>query len=301
MDDKATPGQNRHPSSTTSESTIPSSLLAAWTATQLEIASTVIPHDTSLPFRIPAAYSSSSPIPTPLRPNAALIFLGADISFSSPSPAAGPPSAVATLTAVRLLRDGSLRPIYSASRRVAVDVPYAPTFLAFREAPHVLRMLSAAPRALTAAAAALLLDGNGLLHPRGAGLACHVGVRAGMPTVGLGKTLMCVDGLVEREVRGKVRAAGKGVGVDLVGDSGRVWGKAILTGNAVNKPLFVSVGHRIGLETAVGVVKALCNYRVPEPVRLADLHSREALRGNFVEIKFDAASLANEDDLLPSK
>lgn len=104
---------------------------------------------------------------------------------------------------------------------------------------------------------------------------------------------MCLDGLVESDVRDDVAAAGR-EGVEIRGRSGEVWGRGLLTGNAMRKPLFVSVGHRVGLETAVAVVRALCRYRVPEPIRLADLHSREALGGKVVHVEFDESSLGDK-------
>lgn len=259
--------------------------LAEWRAAQHATARLVSTADTDLPWTLHPATGCPPPGAPPL------VCCGADVSFSP----ACETRAVASLTAVLLRADGATRLLYSASRAVRVSVPYAPTYLAFREAPFVQAMLRAMPPGLRARAAVLLTDGNGVLHPRGAGLACHVGVATGLPTIGVAKTLMCVDGLEERAVRARVRAAARGAALPLVGDSGRVWGAAMLTGNAVNKPLFVSCGHRVSLYTATRLVRALCLFRVPEPVRLADLHSREALRGNVVSIPFDEAALTAVD------
>ena len=66
--------------------------------------------------------------------------------------------------------------------------------------------------------------------------------------------------------------------VRLVGDSGKVWGAAVLTTECVTKPVYVSVGHRVSLDSALCLVRAVSLYRVPEPVRQADLLSRAFIR-----------------------
>lgn len=253
------------------------SLLEEWRLSQVETARAVSESNTDLPW------SLDSETNYPTVDSAPLVCCGADVSFSTTSDT----DAIASLTAVLLRSDGSLRTVYSASRAVTVTVPYAPTYLAFREAPFIMDMLRDMPVGLRERVSVLLTDGNGVLHPRGAGLACQVGVGTGLPTIGVGKTLMCMDGLVEKTVRAQVRNLERGEAMPLVGESGRVWGKALLTGNAINKPVFVSCGHRVSLDTATRLVRSLCNFRVPEPIRLADLHSREALRGNFVSIPFN--------------
>jgi endonuclease V len=248
--------------------------LEAWRSAQLETARAVVDQDDHLPWslsRVTNCPSSESP---------PLVCCGADVSFST----ANDVDAVATLTAVLLRPDGSMCTLYSASRAVTITVPYSPTYLAFREAPFIEAMLLAAPADLRERIAVLLMDGNGQLHPRGAGLACQVGVRTGIPTIGVGKTLMCMDGLVERTVREQLQSLNRGDATPLVGESGKLWGNALLTGNALTKPLFVSCGHRVSLDTATRLVRSLCVFRIPEPIRLADLHSREALRGKFVSI-----------------
>ncbi len=77
--------------------------------------------------------------------------------------------------------------------------------------------------------------------------------------------------------------------------AGRVWGRAILTGNATAKPVFVTVGHRFGTDSAVRLVRRLCKYRVPEPIRVADLHSREALRTNKLVQVWDETVFGKRD------
>ncbi|KAI3837936.1 hypothetical protein MKW92_032290 [Papaver armeniacum] len=128
----------------------------------------------------------------------------------------------------------------------------------------------------------LMVDGNGLLHPRGFGLACHLGVTANIPTIGIGKNLHHVDGLTQSGVREFLEAeenCSKDL-ITLTGCSGRIWGAALRSTNDSLKPIYVSIGHRISLDSAIQLVRFTCKYRVPEPVRQADIRSRNFLQKN---------------------
>ncbi|NWJ12072.1 ENDOV Endonuclease, partial [Crypturellus undulatus] len=116
----------------------------------------------------------------------------------------------------------------------------------------------------------LLVDGNGLLHPRGFGVACHLGVLTDLPCIGVAKNLLHVDGLAKDELhREQIRSLQmEGDTFPLTGTSGNVlgmvsWGRSLSS----SRPLYVSVGHRVSLETAVCLVKSCCRYRIPEPIR----------------------------------
>lgn len=212
-----------------------------------------------------------------------LFVAGTDISFSKTDN----DESVATLTIMRL--DGNERRelALSVSRRVKVENPYIAGFLGFREAPIVSEMLSVLEDRIRAKIDCILLDGNGILHHQKAGFACHVGVEHDIPAIGVSKSLLCVDGLNENDVREKVGSIGekaKQEGWNVVGESGFCWGKALICGNATNKPIYVSVGHKVSLQSAVNLVKTLCTFRVPDPIRLADMHSRAYLRGEEVKI-----------------
>lgn len=137
--------------------------------------------------------------------------------------------------------------------------PYVPGLLSFREAPLVLgalAMLSVAPDAI-------LVDGQGMAHPRRFGLACHLGLFTDTPTIGCAKSILCgrPQGSLEPE---------RGSHAPLV-DRGEVVGAAVRTRASVT-PIYVSVGHRTSLERAVELTLACCKgYRMPEPTRLAHL------------------------------
>ncbi|TYH69717.1 hypothetical protein ES332_D05G073500v1 [Gossypium tomentosum] len=179
---------------------------------------------------------------------------GVDVSFSKEEPS----MACGSLVVLDLLHD--LRLVYQEYTCLSLDIPYVPGFLAFREV--------------------LMVDGNGLLHPRGFGLASHLGVIANIPTIGVGKNLHHVDGLTQSGVRKLLEAEenkAKGI-ITLRGNSGFIWGVAMRSEQGSLKPVFVSVGHRVSLETAIEIVNMTCKFRVPEPIRQADIRSREHLR-----------------------
>uniref|UniRef100_A0A8B9ZMR9 Endonuclease V n=1 Tax=Anas zonorhyncha TaxID=75864 RepID=A0A8B9ZMR9_9AVES len=117
----------------------------------------------------------------------------------------------------------------------------------------------------------LLVDGNGLLHHRGFGVACHLGVLTDLPCIGVAKNLLQVDGLARDELhREQIRSLQReGDTFPLTGTSGSVLGMALRSCNS-SKPLYISVGHRVCLETAVRLVQSCCRYRIPEPIRQPD-------------------------------
>lgn len=146
-----------------------------------------------------------------------------------------------------------------------VSFPYVPGLLAFREVPSLLQALEK----LDARPDVLVCDGYGIAHPRRFGLACHIGVLTDLPSFGVAKTpFRATAGEPGRE---------RGAWAPLV-DGGEVLGRAVRTRAGV-KPVFVSVGHRIGLERATGLTLRLtAGFRLPETTRQADARSRAALR-----------------------
>ncbi|XP_076131560.1 endonuclease V-like [Alosa pseudoharengus] len=174
--------------------------------------------------------------------------------------------------------------LYQDSQMVALDAPYVAGFLAFRETPslvHALRRLQEAQPSLMPQV--VFVDGNGLFHYREFGLACHLGVLSGLPCIGVAKNLLQVQGVVRDEQHlSQINALQKGGDTfPLTSQSGRELGKALRSSDSSTKPVYVSVGHRISLDTAVRLTHACCRYRVPEPIRQADMLSREYLRKHF--------------------
>ncbi|MFC8176080.1 endonuclease V [Streptomyces sp. NPDC057325] len=145
-----------------------------------------------------------------------------------------------------------------------VSFPYVPGLLAFREIPTVLAALDA----LTADPGLLVCDGYGLAHPRRFGLACHLGVLTGRPSVGVAKKPFAFA----YEPPGPAR----GDASPLLADGEEV-GRAVRTRAGV-KPVFVSAGHRTSLARACAHALHLTpRYRVPETTRRADSLCRRAL------------------------
>ncbi|XP_063574403.1 endonuclease V isoform X1 [Pongo abelii] len=126
----------------------------------------------------------------------------------------------------------------------------------------------------------LLVDGNGVLHHRGFGVACHLGVLTDLPCVGVAKKLLQVDGLENNALhKEKIRLLQtRGDSFPLLGDSGTVLGMALRSHDRSTRPLYVSVGHKMSLEAAVRLICCCCRFRIPEPVRQADICSREHIR-----------------------
>jgi deoxyribonuclease V len=152
----------------------------------------------------------------------------------------------------------------------SLDFPYVPGLLTFREAPLIL----AACEKLIVTPDLIIVDGQGIAHPRRIGLASHLGLCLDVPTIGCAKSRL-LGGYDEPD-----EAAGSFT--DLL-DNGEIIGAALRTRSGV-KPVFVSIGHRINLSSAIDWVLACCRgYRVPEPTRLA-----HQAAGGFLRVKKDA-------------
>jgi len=185
-----------------------------------------------------------------------------------------------TRAAVVVLDFPSLEPREQAVAQQPTRFPYVPGFLSFREVPAVLAALAK----LRQAPDLLLCDGQGIAHPRRFGIACHLGVLTGIPSIGVAKSRLI------GEPRGRLGQM-KGSWVPLLdypsspsllrqGEKGasrgalrahpEIIGAVLRTRNGV-KPLYVSIGHRLSLETAIDyVLRCTTRYRLPETTRLAD-------------------------------
>jgi deoxyribonuclease V len=163
--------------------------------------------------------------------------------------------------AVVVLSYPELRAIQEEWVEARVPFPYVPGLLSFREVP----VLAEALERLRRPPDLLIVDGQGYAHPRRFGLACHIGLLLGVPTIGCAKSRLV----------GEHAPLGPEAGstADLV-DGGEVVGRVLRTRTGV-KPVYVSAGHRIGLDAACEWVVRCCRgQRLPEPVRLADRLSK---------------------------
>ncbi len=175
---------------------------------------------------------------------------GLDVSYDRRSPW--------LFAAVVVLRLPDLRLVDSAAVRARAEFPYVPGLLSFRESPAGLEAWSR----LATRPDCLLCDGHGYAHPRRFGLACHFGLWVDRPTIGVAKSLLVGEYGALASARGSI--------APLV-HAGETVGAAVRTRAGV-KPVFVSVGHRITLESGVtAVLASTTRYRIPEPIRQAHL------------------------------
>lgn len=189
----------------------------------------------------------------PLRRRVRLV-AGLDCAFTAAGRASGGERCIAGAV-VWDVEDGRVVEERLATR--PLTFPYVPGLLSFREAPALLAVL----RALRSEPDALLVDGQGIAHPRRLGIASHVGLIADRPTVGCAKSRL----VGEHAEPGAKRGARQ----PLYDDGERIG--TVLRTRDDTRPLFVSVGHRIDLPGAERLVLDCgAGYRLPEPTRLAD-------------------------------
>lgn len=196
---------------------------------------------------------------------------GLDISFDKTNP----DRACGCLVIMEYPGSANQKPIYQDVEMCTMTMPYISGYLAFRELPIyqilVKRLREKRP---DLEPSVYMVDGCGIFHARGVGSASHLGVAMDIPTLGVAKTLLCMDGITEDGVDKLTKDIEKGASVPLKGISGKTYGAALKTSQ---NPVFVSIGHQISLEDAVTITKAVSFYREPNPLRLADIISRAEL------------------------
>lgn len=161
-----------------------------------------------------------------------------------------------TRAAVVVLSFPELKPVAHAIARAPTRFPYVPGYLSFREIPAVL----AALKKLKTKPDLLLCDGQGLAHPRRFGLTCHLGLLTDIPSIGVAKSRLI--GEHDRLPRKRGSWVPLKDGQETVG--------AVLRTRTGVKPVYVSVGHRVSLASAVDyVLRCTTKYRLPETTRAA--------------------------------
>lgn len=169
--------------------------------------------------------------------------------------------------AVAVLSFPELQLIEQAIARRPTTFPYIPGFLSFREVPVVLDALSQIKRTPDL----ILCDGQGIAHPRRFGLACHLGLLITVPTIGVAKSRLIGQHEELPPEKGNwqpLRHRGEVIG-------------AVVRSRTGVKPLYVSLGHRISLSTAIDyVLRCTPKYRLPETTRWADKLASNRIRGN---------------------
>lgn len=172
---------------------------------------------------------------------------GVDISF---------PDKETTRAAVVVLSYPALEPLTSSVVEKPTTFPYVPGLLAFREAPAALDAFAK----LAVEPDLIIVDGQGYAHPRRMGIACHLGLYLDTPTIGCAKSKLVGQYQMPAEEAGAWSE---------LRDRGEVIGAVVRTRDKVS-PVFVSIGHRIDLPTAIqAVLNCVRGYRLPEPTRWA--------------------------------
>ncbi|MFP3158413.1 MAG: endonuclease V [Hydrogenobaculum sp.] len=147
-----------------------------------------------------------------------------------------------------VILDKDKNKIYEHIYKDYVDFPYIPGFLSYREFPIMEKLVNTSK----VLPDIYMIDGNGMLHPRFCGLASHFGVKLDKISFGVAKKLLIGD--IDKE--------------NNIILNNIIVGKALKTKKNV-KPIYVSIGHKISLESAVNITLHFSKYRIPEPTRLA--------------------------------
>ncbi|MBX9447933.1 deoxyribonuclease V [Dickeya chrysanthemi] len=178
-----------------------------------------------------------------------VLIAGADVGFEQ--------EGAVTRAAVAVLAYPSLQLVEYQIARIPTVMPYIPGFLSFREYPALL----AAWEQLQHQPDLLFVDGHGVSHPRRLGVASHFGLLVDVPTIGVAKRRLCGQFSPLAEAVGSRQPL-----LDKDEPIGWVW-----RSKARCNPLFVSSGHRVGMDSALQwVMRCMRGYRLPEPTRWAD-------------------------------
>jgi endonuclease V len=168
---------------------------------------------------------------------------------------------------------------------VTMEQPYVPGFLAYREAPLLLSKLkklkSEKPYLYPQC---LFIDGNGVLHVNKFGLACHLGMLSDTPAIGVSKKLFQVWGLEndaehKKKIKELLNAAGDYFELRSNESKPDLLGYCYRSTSTSTNPIYVSIGNKISWSTCLWLLKLVTTkHRIPEPIRQADILTRESLR-----------------------
>ena len=162
-----------------------------------------------------------------------------------------------TQAAVAVLSFPQLELVEHEIAQIPTTFPYVPGYLSFREIPAIVQAVTK----LQINPDLILCDGQGLAHPRRFGLACHLGILLDLPTIGVAKSLLIGKHEPVPTEKGSWTAL-----VDREETIG-----IVLRSRTNVKPIYISIGHKISLDTAVDyVMKSVTKYRLPETTRWAD-------------------------------
>ena len=163
--------------------------------------------------------------------------------------------------AIVVLSFPKMETIDSATAQGEIHFPYIPGLFSFREGPILIKAF----RKSNLKPDVMIFEGLGIAHPRGNGLASHMGLWLDLPSIGCTKTPLLRDFIYPGPSKGSF---------ELIRKEGREVGVVLRTKDKV-KPLFISPGHRIDLQTSIQIILTACTkFRIPEPLRRAHQLSR---------------------------
>ncbi len=184
--------------------------------------------------------------------------------------------------------------IYEDHHVCEMDIPYISGYLGFREAPkyklllqkvynkNILNKNKHMPIPIHIPIPIpipipdiLMVDGFGILHHKSFGLASQLGFETDIPTIGVAKTLLNINGLNERIIKEQFKKLPNvGDFIELIDCNSNILGLALKSSSSSSTPIYVSIGHKISLETAKNIVLQTCIYKSPEPIRNSDIKSK---------------------------
>jgi deoxyribonuclease V len=166
--------------------------------------------------------------------------------------------------AIVVLSFPKMETIDSATAQGEIHFPYIPGLFSFREGPILIKAF----KKLKLKPDVMIFEGQGIAHPRGIGLASHMGLWLDLPSIGCAKTPLLNDFACPGPSKGSF---------ELIRKEGKEVGAVLRTKDKV-KPLFISPGHRIDLPTSIQLILDTCQgYRTPEPLRKAHQATRNIL------------------------
>lgn len=203
---------------------------------------------------------------------------GVDISWINETNGISDNKGIATMV---ILKYSTMKILYQDSIEIISDIPYISGYLGFREIPHYLQLWERLKNTSSITPDLIIVDGFGILHPRGAGSASMLGIMLDIPTIGIGKTIN-LGGCQYSDKKIKTKLIDDNLLEIPLINNGKITGIAIRKTLTHRQPIYVSIGYKISLETASTVIRNCMINKIPEPIRQADLISREYIRSKKI-------------------
>ena len=171
----------------------------------------------------------------------------------------------------------SLKLVVQLTIKCKVHIPYKAGFLAFREVPIYLKLVDILHESYSEyVPQVMLIDGNGVWHPRGCGSATHFSILSGIPAIGVSKNVLFVDSVGKDDVQELLEYSAKerDTSVKVVDSKGQMLGYAYNSSGSTKKAIYISAGNMISQEKSLEIVRSVNRYRISETIRSADKISR---------------------------